>query len=179
MKKRTKQEMKEYMRQYRLKKSVTPNPVTPKDVTPQTVTPVTPKPVKDKTDYIYHHPEKKWVKVDVTPKEALPSLNKKEAKAAILKLLNKRGEVDFDVIVSELGLYLPMVVEICEELEKENKMTSDFSPQIGKPQKPLKSVTTTNVKDDVFVNDDMKQPLTRPDNFKPFPAKLSKEHMAR
>lgn len=47
---------------------------------------------------------------------------KKEAKQAITDLFKQREELDYIEIMSELGLDLKLVVDICEELEKEEKI---------------------------------------------------------
>lgn len=47
---------------------------------------------------------------------------KKEAKQAITDLFKKREELDYIEIMSELGLDLKLIVDICEELEKEEKI---------------------------------------------------------
>lgn len=60
------------------------------------------------------------------PKKAVietVEIPKKEAKKAILKLFEQKKEIDYDAIVSELGLDLELVVEICSELEKEKIIT--------------------------------------------------------
>ena len=49
-------------------------------------------------------------------------MQKKEAKQAIANLFKQREELDYIVIMSELGLDLKLVVDICEELEKEEKI---------------------------------------------------------
>ena len=48
--------------------------------------------------------------------------NKIEAKNKILGLFIKRKELDYGEIMSELGFDLEIIVEICEELEKEGKI---------------------------------------------------------
>lgn len=47
---------------------------------------------------------------------------KKEAKQAITDLFKQREELDYIEIMSELGLDLKLIVDICEELEKEEKI---------------------------------------------------------
>lgn len=47
---------------------------------------------------------------------------KEEAKQAITDLFKKREELDYIEIMSELGLDLKLIVDICEELEKEEKI---------------------------------------------------------
>ena len=58
----------------------------------------------------------------VSPSEAPVEVKREEAKREILKLFELNGDLDYLEIVSNLGLDLKLVVEICEELEKEKKI---------------------------------------------------------
>lgn len=44
---------------------------------------------------------------------------KEEAKKAILKLIGRQKQIDYEMIVSQLGLDLKLAVDICTELEKD------------------------------------------------------------
>ncbi|MEK7399258.1 MAG: hypothetical protein AAB116_20150 [Candidatus Poribacteria bacterium] len=49
-------------------------------------------------------------------------ITREEAKLMIIELFNKKKELDYIEIMSSLNLDLAQIVEICEELERENKI---------------------------------------------------------
>ena len=68
---------------------------------------------------------------DLFPEEETPEIkisevpvkmSKREAKKAVIKLFEEKGELDYVEVVSKLGIDLKLAVEICEKLEKENKI---------------------------------------------------------
>lgn len=59
---------------------------------------------------------------EIAPTEISIEVTEEEAKEQILKLFEEKGELDYIEIVSTLDLDLKLVVEICEELEKEKKI---------------------------------------------------------
>lgn len=54
--------------------------------------------------------------------EAMTNMSKEEAKQAILKLFQEKGELDYYDIISTLDLDLKLVVEICAQLEQEKRI---------------------------------------------------------
>jgi len=49
-------------------------------------------------------------------------VSKEEAKEEILRLFEKKGELGYGEIMEALGIDLKLIVEICDELEKESKI---------------------------------------------------------
>ena len=49
-------------------------------------------------------------------------ITREEAKRMIIELFNKKKELDYIEIMSSLNLDLAQIVEICAELERENKI---------------------------------------------------------
>lgn len=50
------------------------------------------------------------------------TITRDEAKQAVIELFAQKKELDYAGIMSELGLDLKLIVEVCGELEKEGKI---------------------------------------------------------
>lgn len=85
-----------------------------------------------KLDFIMFHPTShRQQLIDYDDSRQLPSIPSKEpvarmshsqAKEMILTLFKDKGEVDYIDIMSSLNLDLDLIVEICDELEREKKI---------------------------------------------------------
>jgi Mn-dependent DtxR family transcriptional regulator len=58
----------------------------------------------------------------LTIDETSMEVSKEEAKEMVLRLFEQKGELDYVDIAETLDLNLKLVVEICTELEQENRI---------------------------------------------------------